>query len=146
METLRGIRYKLRMMRVELSGPLYIYDDNMSVIHTTQQPESILKKSISVCYHALREAHSKCLTGHVLTNNNLADICTKLIPGGPKRNHLVGLVLHDIVDHNLYPLTEVQRLFWVPLLSFDGQLNNHCVSGVPITLLTRPKILILLEY
>ncbi len=40
MEALRGIRYKLRMMGVELSGPSYIYGDNMSVIHNTQRPES----------------------------------------------------------------------------------------------------------
>ena len=57
METLRGLRYKLRMMGVSLSGPSYIYGDNMSVIHNTQRPESTLKKkSNSVCYHAVREA------------------------------------------------------------------------------------------
>ena len=50
-ETLRGLRYKLRMMGVPLSGPSYIYGDNMSVIHNTQRPESTLKKkSNSVCY------------------------------------------------------------------------------------------------
>ena len=31
-EALRGIRYKLRMMGVVISGPTYIYGDNMSVI------------------------------------------------------------------------------------------------------------------
>ena len=103
METLRGIRYKLRMMGVELSGPSYLFGDNMSVIHNTQRPESILKKkSNSVCYHAVREsvAMGESLTGHVPTDDNPADICTKLIPGGRKRDHLVGLVLYDIVDHN----------------------------------------------
>lgn len=35
METLRGIRYKLRMMGVQLSGPSYIYGDNMSVVYNT---------------------------------------------------------------------------------------------------------------
>ncbi|KAI2509582.1 Reverse transcriptase (RNA-dependent DNA polymerase) [Fragilaria crotonensis] len=103
MEALRGIRYKLRMMGVELSGPSYIYGDNMSVIHNTQRPESILKKkSNAVCYHAIREAVAmgECLTGHVSTNENPADICTKIIPGGQKRDHLVGLILYDIADHN----------------------------------------------
>ena len=103
METLRGIRYKLRMMGVELSGPSYIYGDNMSVVHNTQRPESTLKKkSNSVCYyHAIQEAVAmgECLTGHVSTHDNPADICTKLIPGGQKRDHLVGLILYDIVDH-----------------------------------------------
>ncbi|KAI2500399.1 Reverse transcriptase (RNA-dependent DNA polymerase) [Fragilaria crotonensis] len=102
MEALRGIRYKLRMMGVELAGPSYIYGDNMSVIHNTQRPESTLKKkSNAVCYHAVREAVAmgECLTGHVSTNDNPADLCTKLIPGGQKRDHLVGLILYDIVDH-----------------------------------------------
>ena len=36
METLRGLHYKLQMMGVEISGPSYIYGDNMSVIHNTQ--------------------------------------------------------------------------------------------------------------
>ena len=36
METLRGLRYKLRMMGIPLSGPSLIYGDNMSVIYNTQ--------------------------------------------------------------------------------------------------------------
>jgi len=101
MEALRGLRYKLRMMGVSVSGPSYIYGDNMSVIHNTQRPESTLKKkSNSVCYHAVREsvAMGESLTGHVPTHDNPADICTKLIPGGMKRDHLVGLILYDICD------------------------------------------------
>ncbi len=50
MESLRGLRYKLRMMGVGISGPLYIYGDNMLVIHNTQRLESMLKKKInSIC-------------------------------------------------------------------------------------------------
>ncbi|KAI2491971.1 Reverse transcriptase (RNA-dependent DNA polymerase) [Fragilaria crotonensis] len=103
METLRGIRYKLRMMGALLSGPSFIYGDNMSVIHNTQQPESMLKKkSNAVCYHAVREAVAmgECLTGHISTHDNPADICTKIIPGGQKRDHLVGLILYDLNDHS----------------------------------------------
>jgi hypothetical protein len=44
MEALRVLRYKLRIMGVSVSGPSYIYGDNMSVIHNTQRPESTLKK------------------------------------------------------------------------------------------------------
>ena len=102
MECLRGLRYKLRMMGVAISGPSYIYGDNMSVIHNTQRPESMLKKkSNSICYHAIREAVAmgECLTGHVSTHNNPAHICTKVIPGGRKRDHLLGLLLHDLVDY-----------------------------------------------
>jgi hypothetical protein len=73
---------------VSVSGPSYIYGDNMSVIHNTQWPKSTLKKkSNSVCYHAVREsvAMGESLTGHISTHDNPADICTKLIPGGMKR-------------------------------------------------------------
>ena len=34
-EALRGIRYKLRMMGVPLTGPTYIYGENMSIIYNT---------------------------------------------------------------------------------------------------------------
>ena len=51
-ETLRGIRYKLRMMGVPFDGPSYIYGDNMSVVNNTSKPESTLKKkSNSICNH-----------------------------------------------------------------------------------------------
>ena len=77
MEALRGLRYKLRMMDVKVSRPSYIYRDNMSVITNTQKPESTLKKkSNSICYHAVREAVAmgECLTAHVPTTKNLADL------------------------------------------------------------------------
>ena len=103
METLRGLQYKLRMMGVQLSGPSFVYGDNMSVIHNTQRPESMLwKKSNSICYHAIREAvaMNELLTGHVSTHHNPADIATKVVPGGQQRNYLVGLVLYDVMEYN----------------------------------------------
>jgi hypothetical protein len=102
-EAVRGLRYKLRMMGVPVSGPTYVYGDNMSVIHNTQRPESTLKKkSNSICYHAVREmvAMGEIVTGHISTHNNPADICTKVVPGGTKRNHLIGLILYDLADHD----------------------------------------------
>jgi hypothetical protein len=101
MEALHGLWYKLQMMGVSIDGPSYIYGDNMSIIHNTQCPELTLKKKLnSVCYHAIQEvvAMNKCLAGHVSTHDNLADLCTKIVPGGQKQNHLVSLVLHDIAD------------------------------------------------
>lgn len=101
MEALRGLCYKLRMMGIPLLGPSYIYGDNMSVIHNTQRPESMLKKKLnSICYHAVHEsvAMGECLTGKVDTKENPANIATKIVSGGQQRNHLVGLILHDIVD------------------------------------------------
>ena len=72
-EALRGIRYKLRMMGVPLTGPNYAYGDNMSVIYNTSRPESTLKKkSKSICYHAVRKAvaSDECLTMHCKTVDN----------------------------------------------------------------------------
>ena len=54
METLRGLRYKLRMVGIPLLGPSLIYGYNISVIHNTQRPESTLRKKIkSRCYRAI---------------------------------------------------------------------------------------------
>ena len=101
-EYIRGLRYKLRMMGVPITGPAFVYGDNMSVIHNTQRPESTLKKkSNQICYHFIREsvAMGETLTGHIPTESNPADLATKTIPGGQKRNHLVGKLLHDICDY-----------------------------------------------
>jgi hypothetical protein len=88
--------WKLRMMGVALSGPTFFYGDNMSVSHNTQRPKYVLnKKSNSICYHAVREP--------------AADICTKVVPGGQKRNHLIHLLLHDLCDKTVrlsIPLSE----------------------------------------
>jgi hypothetical protein len=100
-ETFRGLHYKLRMMGVALSGPTFVYGDNMSVVHNTQRLESVLKKkSNSICYHAVREsaAMGESIIGHVPSVDNPADICTKVVPGGQKRNHLINLLLHDLCD------------------------------------------------
>ncbi len=73
------------MMGVPISGPSYVYGDNMSVIYNTQTPESRLnKKSNSICYHACREAvaSGEAIIGHLRSEKNPADICTKVIAGG----------------------------------------------------------------
>jgi hypothetical protein len=84
-ETTRGLRYKLRMMGVTIDGPTYVYGDNMSVVHNTQRPESVLKKKRNaICYHAVWEsaAMGESIIGHVPSVNNPDDICTKAVPGG----------------------------------------------------------------
>ena len=101
-ETVRGLRYKLRMMGIPISGPTYVYCDNKSVVNNTQTPESTLrKKSNSICYHVVREsvAMGECLVAHIPRDENPADLCTKILPGGIKRNHKVNMVISDIYDH-----------------------------------------------
>ena len=88
-------------MGFTLSRPTYIYGNTMSVIHNNQRPESTLnKKSNSIAYHAMREsvAMDESLTAHVPTLLNPSDLCTKVIPGGMKRNNLVSMLLFDIAD------------------------------------------------
>ena len=100
-ERLRGIRYKLRMMGVPISGPSYIRGDNMSVVKNTRSPEStIKKKSNQICYHFIREsvAMGESLVAHIDTNENTADLATKIITSQPKREYLVSKLLYDIYD------------------------------------------------
>ena len=76
MDALRGLRYKLKMMGIPISSPLYIYGDNMSIVHNTSRPELVLgKKSNSVCYHAVHEsvAMGESLVGHIPSKENATD-------------------------------------------------------------------------
>jgi hypothetical protein len=43
-KTLRGLRYKILMMRIPLSGPTYIYGDNKSQVTNSSRLELTLKK------------------------------------------------------------------------------------------------------
>jgi hypothetical protein len=88
-------------MGVALSGPTFVYGDNMYVVHNTQRPESVLKKkSNSICYHAERESAftRESIIGNVPSVDNIADICTKVVPGGQKWNNLIRFLLHELCD------------------------------------------------
>ena len=98
-ETLRGLKYKLRMMGVPLDGPIYGFGDNMSVVNNSTQPESTLKKKCnSIAYHAVREsvASGEVIIAHEPGLTNVADLLTKPIPGGQHCSELVVSVLYDI--------------------------------------------------
>ena len=90
------------MMGVSIDGPSYVYGDNRSVINNTSKPESCLnKKSNSICYHFIRKADamSECLTTHVPTLRNFADLLTKSLSGKKQRDLIRG-VLFDIYDYD----------------------------------------------
>ncbi len=98
--TLRGLRYKTRMMGIPLSGPMYIYGDNKTQVTNSSRPESTLKKKCnSICYHAIHElfAMGETLLMHIRTGENLADFLNK-ITSGAKRRKLVSRVVHDIYN------------------------------------------------
>ncbi len=99
-ETLGGLRYKIRMMGIPLSGPTYIYGDNKSQVINSSRPELTLKKKCNpICYHAIREsvAMGETLLMHIRTGENLADFLTKTTSGA-KRRKLVSGVIHDIYN------------------------------------------------
>ena len=86
------------MMGIPINEPTYIYEgDNMSVICNISKPELTLrKKADSIYYHYTREnvAADEYQTGHISTHENCADIATKPLCSGRKRDHLVGKVIY----------------------------------------------------
>jgi hypothetical protein len=94
-EMVEGLRYKLRMMGVELDGPADIFCDNDSVVKSTTRPESNLqKKSNAVAYHKARESQAAGAVRitHEDGDTNLADILTKLL-AGPRLKELISKIL-----------------------------------------------------
>ena len=88
-ESNRALRYKLWVMGVPIDGLTYLYGDNMSVLHNTRTPESMLKKkSNSIAYHFIREcvAMGELLMGYIRSEDNLADLMTKVITAGEKQD------------------------------------------------------------
>jgi hypothetical protein len=109
MEAARGLRYKLRMMGIPIREPTFVYGDNMSVIYNASRPESTLKKkSNEICYHFVREsvAMGESLVTHVRSEDNPADICTKIIPGGQKRDKLTGMIMYNTSNENVLATTD----------------------------------------
>jgi hypothetical protein len=67
-ESLRGLRYKLRMMGIPYVGPAYILGNNQSVLANTSISDSLLKKkNQSIAYHYIREgaARDEWRTSHM---------------------------------------------------------------------------------
>ena len=85
-ETAIEYRYKLRMLGVIVKGPVVLLGDNMSVIQNCSLPLSQLKKKHNaIAYHRIRECVAAGIIklGHVNTDENVADVCTKPL-NGPK--------------------------------------------------------------
>jgi hypothetical protein len=98
-EYLRGLRYKLRMMGIPVSNPVFLYGDNQSVLWNTSTPDSMLKKkSNSIAYHFVREGAAKdeWRTSYVKTTINPADLFTKPLQSGENRRHKIRMMLYDI--------------------------------------------------
>ena len=94
-DLIESLRYKLRMMGIQLDGPTNLFCDNNSVVLNTTTPESTLtKRHNSIAYHRCREAQAAEIVQVTKegTKTNLADILTKLL-NGPRLRELTGKLL-----------------------------------------------------
>ena len=99
-ETAIEYRYKLRMLGVIVKGPVVLLGDNMSVIQNCSLPSSQLKKKHNaIAYHKIRECVATGIIklGHVGTEENVADLCTKPL-NGPKL-HAMMKRIHQAGEH-----------------------------------------------
>ncbi len=84
-------RYKLRMLGIPVEEAAIMLGDNMSVIQNCSLPSSQLKKKHNaIAYHRIRECvAAKIISlGHVSSEDNFADLCTKAL-NGPKLHGLM---------------------------------------------------------
>ena len=88
-EMIEGLRYKLRMMGVPITGATNVFCDNDSVVKNTTRPESMLKKkNQAICYHKAREsiAAGTIRIAKEKSETNLADLLTKMLSGEKLRD------------------------------------------------------------
>jgi hypothetical protein len=94
---IRGLHYKLKMMRISVNEPTFVFGDNQSVLANVSRPHSVLKKkSSSIAYHFVREgvAKDEWRTTYLNTHLNPSDMLTKSLPGGEKRTLFTSYFLH----------------------------------------------------
>ena len=80
------------MMGIPVEDAAYIFGDNQSVLANTTNPGSTLKKKCAaVAYHVVREgvARGEWVTAYINTHDNIADLLTKPMASGEKRNGFV---------------------------------------------------------
>ena len=124
-ETLHRICYKIHIMGVQIDDLTYIFGDNKFVILNTSRPEPQLRNKFnSICYHAVREtvAVGKCMTTHIPTLLNFADLLTKVLHGSKRRRFLNG-ILFDIYE---YDWSLIGFNFWITSLTLKWQPWGEC--------------------
>ena len=83
-EIIKGLRYKICMMGVEVDGPMNVLCENKSAVKNPTQPESTLKKKHNaIAYHRPLEAQVSNIFRITWEQGetNLSDILKKLLPG-----------------------------------------------------------------
>ena len=98
-EYIRGLRYKLRMMRIYIDGPAYILGDNKSVLINSSVPTSVLRKtSNSIAFHFVCEGSTthEWRVAYLNTQDNVADLLTKTMSNGKKRQSFIEMIFHYV--------------------------------------------------
>ena len=96
-EYVRGLRYKLKSMKIPVNECAYIYGDSKPVLVNSGTPNSQLKKKSNyVTCHHVREgsALNEWRTTYINTHENIADLMTKNLTSGVKRTNFCKLLLH----------------------------------------------------
>jgi hypothetical protein len=78
-----------------------MYGDNTSKIHITQKTRINIKEEVEC--HVIPCHQGGCGFGRVPNGTHTdrpepADICTKVLPGGRKQDHLIQLVLYNVCN------------------------------------------------
>jgi hypothetical protein len=84
---IKGLRYKLRMIRVPLEGPVFC--NNESIVKNSSRPESTLKKRHNaIAYHQCREAQAAGVIRIAFeeVKTNIADLFTKIMTQRARAN------------------------------------------------------------
>jgi hypothetical protein len=93
-----GLRYKLRMFGIPISGPAFVYCDNQGVVKNVTIPESVLsKKHNAINYHAVREAVAANILRVAKEDSatNVADLLTKPLTE-QRRGTLLRSILYNM--------------------------------------------------
>ena len=83
-EYVRGIWYKLRIISIAVTEPLFVYGDNQTVLCNTTMPGYYLKnKSNAIAFHFVGEGcvHNECRITYINMHFNVADLMTKPLSG-----------------------------------------------------------------
>ena len=86
-------------MRIYIDGPAYILGDNKSVLINSSVPTSVLRKtSNSIAFHFVREGSTthEWRVAYLNTQDNVADLLTKTMSNGKKRQSLIEMILHYV--------------------------------------------------
>jgi len=91
-----AIKHMLHSIGVPIDGPILILGDNKSVIdNTTIAGSALKKKHLSIAYHLTREALAAgiIIIQHIRSEDNVADILTKVLPGPLFHKHVKTLMI-----------------------------------------------------